>query len=272
MPLIVSPGLVIAPVGGSDAHYPLLGWHNQVTFSRVSAESEAAGYPATNLANPSTANRWVSASTAEQLVTVDTLDGTIDYVGIARHNFGSADIAVSVEVITAEPGAVWTEVASAAPASDEPLVFRLEAGLYIGMRLRLAPGGGVPPSAAVLFVGELIAVRPGLRTGFSPAREARDVDLVQGMSISGEYLGAIVEGSALSDSLEFELMDPDFYDEFVRDFVRGASDGAPFFFVWDPATHPDDATFNWLTRGARPVVSQTTGEIKLTLSIGGLAL
>lgn len=270
MPLILSPGLIVSPADGSDLHYPLIGWHNQVTFNNVSADSEAAGYPATNLGNPATTNRWLSAITEEQLVEVSNIEGQANYVAVARHTLNGATI--SVEAITAEPGADWEVVhPGLLVANGEPIVLRFVAGFYVGVRLRIVPDG-VAPSIAVLFVGDLIAVRPGIRPSFTPPSDARDVDLVQGMSISGEHLGAIVEGASLSTSVEFEAMEPDFYDVEMRDFVRGASAGDPFFFVWDPATHPDDAAYCWLTQSAKPVIIRSTGDIGLSFSIGGLAL
>lgn len=272
MPLIFSPALVVTPVDGSDEHYPLIGWRNQVSRSGLSADSEASGYPVTNLANPATTNRWLSASTSEQLVTVSGLDGVIDYVGIARHNFGSAEVIVSVEAITAEPGAGWEEVAATVPANDEPLLFRLVPGYYTDVRLRLTPGGAIEPWASVLYVGGITAVRPGLRPGFSPPQDARDVDVSQGISISGEYLGAIVDGASMRETYEFELIDPDYYDAHLRDFVAMAREGGPFFFAWDPATHPQDASYCWLPRGVRPTISRSTGEVQLTLETAGIAL
>lgn len=272
MPLFLSPGLVVGSADGIDLHHPLFGWRNQVSVSNIVADSATTGGPATNLANPATSLLWVSSSTAEQLVTVTDLVGEIDYVGIARHNFGSTGIAISVEAITADSAPNYVEVLPAQlPADDSPLVLRFARDFYSAVRVRLAPDA-TAPQMAVLFIGKLLAIAPGLRPGFTPISEARNINLVSGLSESGEHLGAIVVGASLESSAEFEDIDPDFYAADVRPFVRGASAGDPFFFVWDPLTRPDDVAFCWLLRPAMPVISRSTGEISLSLSIGGLAL
>lgn len=272
MPLLLSPALVIGAATTIDAYAPLFGWRNQVSVSNVAADSATFAGPVTNLANPSTSLLWVSGSTAEQLVTVTDLAGEIDYVGIARHNFGSAGIQVSVEAITAESAPSYVEIFSAQlPADDSPLVLRFAKDFYSAVRLRLVPDG-TAPRAAVLFIGKLLAIVPGIRPGFTPISEARDIQLVNGLSEAGEHLGSIVVGASLSTTAQFDDIDPDFYDSDVRPFVRGASAGDPFFFVWDPATHPDDAAFCWFEQPAKPVISRSTGHIQLSLSLGGLAL
>jgi hypothetical protein len=272
VPLFTSPGLIVSAADGVEAHHPLFGWRNQVSVSNIAADSETIAGPATNLANPATSLLWVSGSTAEQLVTVTDLVGEIDYVGIARHNFGSADIDISVEAVTADSSPDFVEVLSAqAPADDSPLVLRFARDFYSAVRVRLVPDG-TAPRMAVLFVGKLLAIVPGLKPGFTPIGEARNIQLVNGLSEAGEHLGSIVVGASLESAAEFEDIDPDFYASDVRPFVRGASAGDPFFFVWDPATHPEDAAFCWLTRPAMPVISRTTGEHSLSLSLGGLAL
>ena len=73
-------------------------YKSAVALGFVAADSETTFNPASNLANNSTDEFWQSASTSEQLVTVSILTGElVDTVGIARHNFGSARVAISVE-------------------------------------------------------------------------------------------------------------------------------------------------------------------------------
>ena len=272
MPLLLSPALV---VGGSltiDAHAPLFGWRNQVALSNIAADSQTDAGPVTNLANPATSLLWVSGSSAEQLITVTDLVDEIDYVGIARHNFGSAGVEISVEAVTAASSPNFVEVFSPQqPADDSPLVLRFSKDFYSAIRIRISPDG-TAPRAAVLFIGELLAIKPGIRPGFTPIGEGRDIKLVNGLSEAGEHLGSIIIGASLSTVAQFEDIDPDFYSQVVQPFVRGASAGDPFFFVWDPATHPDDASFCWFEQPARPVISRSTGHIQLSFALGGLAL
>lgn len=271
MSIVVSPALVIIPASSVPAHYPKVGWHNLVTFSNVTADSEADGYPITNVANPNTSQRWVSGSTAEQLVTIGDLEGQPDYIGLARHNLGSGQCEVAVEGITGEPGAVWEELLSATLTSDRPAILQFAADYYTDLRLRLTPGA-VEPSIAVIYVGSLLQFAKGLQTDFVPINRAREVETVLGRSESGEFLGAIITGASLASTAQFHLLDPDWYEENAEAFVVAANSLQPFFFAWNPSGKPDDVAFCWLTQSAKPPIVMFNGLLDLTLNMGGLAL
>ena len=87
-----------------------IGYDNAVTISNVSADSEQASYPVTNLANPATNSLWKSNSTSAQYVTID-VDAVqnCDYIGIAGHNFGTAQCDVEIQGQTVDGGA-WSTI------------------------------------------------------------------------------------------------------------------------------------------------------------------
>jgi len=272
--IVFSPGLVFSPAGPFPLSHPMVCWQSQVRFGNVIADSAAVGYPATNLANPSTANRWLSSTAVEQLVTVSDLDGQIDHVAIARHNFGSGDVTVSVEALTGEPGADWEVVhPGALPANDAPIVLRFAPGFYIGVRLRLVPDD-VPPTMAVLFVGLGLVLQRSMQAGFTPITDAEDTDLVTGWSQSGEHLGAIVDGSTSSNTAALKALDPIWYREAMRPFVQAANKGAPFFFAWDPANHPDEIAYCTFASGSvKPTINYLGGkEFDITMPMQAVSL
>src|SRR4051812_19814076 len=76
--------------------HPLIGWHNLVTATNIVADTSATNYPASNLANPATHLEWRANDTTEQYLTITTgYVDEIDYLAVARHNFGSEQITVS---------------------------------------------------------------------------------------------------------------------------------------------------------------------------------
>lgn len=273
MTVVLSPGLVTNPVAGESRVNPYVGWHNHVVLTNVIADSEAFGYPATNLANPSTVNSWLSESLSEQLVTVDDIDGQTDYVGIARHNLGSGDIAIlAVEAITADLGADWEVVHPGfVPGDDAPILLRFPAGFYTGVRLRLAPDA-VAPTIAVLFVGKLVVIPTGISPGYTPIVDGEDVDIVGGRAEAGDFLGEIVVGAELSTSTPLTLLPREWYDDEFRPFIKAANNGAPFFFAWSPVLRPEQVGYCWFDQSARPVISQTDGSYDISLSMKGVAL
>ena len=98
--IVVSRNLQLAlpDAFGLNADSPVIGWHNLVDLASISADEEADNYPAAQLANPATNLLWRGESTAEQHLTLSISSADpIDYLAVARHNFGSAAIPVSVE-------------------------------------------------------------------------------------------------------------------------------------------------------------------------------
>jgi len=250
MPVVISQALVLATPteGGPDA--PLIGWHNLVTAAGVAADEEDADYPATNLANPSTALRWQAETTDDQYLTF-TLTGSdeIDYVGIARHNLGSGQVTVSVE---SWDGDSWEEVAAEyIPASDQPIVIRFEEVQPSEIRIKLQPGS-VIPSIAVVYVGKLLRLQRGVQPGLIPILWAASDTVVSSESEAGDYLGAIVMRQSLSMSVSVQWVDYDWWNTNMPGFITHARQRQPFFFAWLPATYPNEVGFAWTQSDIRP--------------------
>ena len=102
-----------------------IGYDNAVTISNVSADSEQASYPVTNLANPATNSLWKSddASSA-QYVTITTANAfQVNYVGIANHNFGTADCDIKVQ-IQPNSGDSWETVVDEFTPADNRVILK----------------------------------------------------------------------------------------------------------------------------------------------------
>lgn len=80
---------------------PLIGYDNIVTTGNVTSSTAADGYPVTNLANPATHLKWkAGVSTGDEFLTIATqLKTTVNYLALAKHNFGSQAILVAVEAV-----------------------------------------------------------------------------------------------------------------------------------------------------------------------------
>lgn len=75
-----------------DRLLPVIGWDNQVTINNISAQSEEDGFPATNMANPSTNNYWLSENVGQYLTINLDVDRVTSYVAFAEHNFDTVDL------------------------------------------------------------------------------------------------------------------------------------------------------------------------------------
>ena len=270
MPLVLSGDLVLLPAEAAlDADSPLVGWHNVVAATTIVADVQDASFPASNLANPATHLEWRSTSTALQYVTITTnYVGQIDYVGIAKHNFGSAGIAVSLGYFTAGP--TWNElVAPFIPADDKPIMLRFTPQGQAEVKIKLAAGSAAP-RAAVVYCGKLLVV-PRIYSGHTPLPYGRRNTGTSGMSESGNFLGSIITGEWRETVLPFRLIDPAFYRGKMDAFVASANARTPFFFAWRPSSYPLEVGYGWLTDNAEPVPEAPSNLFTLSMSVRGIA-
>jgi hypothetical protein len=264
--IVLSSALIISPSAGVSLHLPIIGWQNLVTTSNLVADFEDADFPAVRLANPNTNELWVSSSTADQYVTI-TLSGTdeVDYFAIARHNFGSDAVVVSVE---ADTGSGYAEVGpETLPGDDSPILWRFTEINPTAIRLKLQPGS-VAPQAAVIHVGKLLQMEWGVQAGHTPINYGRERDIVAGRSEAGDYLGRIQSGGRLITQANIKNLSDDFYRDEVDPFIE---DGGPFFWAWDPQDHPAEVGYVWFTNEPKPVPS-IAGHIEISMDLEGIGL
>lgn len=268
MGIVFSDALVAARTS-SDEDFPIFCWDNQVTSANIEADEEDSEFPAVNLANPATNLLWKSGSTADQYITV-TLDGDdpTDYVAIARHNLGSGLCVVSVEGITDDVGAVWTELVDDALLGDDgPAIFLFDAGYYVGIRLKLQPGS-VEPQMAVVSVGSKLTMERGVQPGHVPVPYARSVEAIGGRAPSGDYLGTIITRQILSTSVTFRALSPDWVRSSLQPFLDVFH--SPFFFAWWPVTYSTEVGYAWGTNDPQPS-PQMAGHIDITMDMSAVS-
>ena len=272
--LVLSDSLVLSAAEAAlPPGTPLIGWHNVVAFGGVAAETTAAGFPISNVANPATHLVWKANDTTEQYVTVTT--GTVedlDYVGIAGHNFASAGIGVSVGYF--DGSMVWQELApEVIPPDDGPLLFQFTPQALSTVEIKLASGGAEPAQMAVVYCGKLLICErgPELDADYAPPNLARRSNVVTGVSERGNYLGRIVTTQWVETSFQFKHFTPDWYRDEFDPFVVAAIDDRPFFYAWKPAAYPYEVGYLWTTEDPMPVTNPVTGRISVTLKVSGIA-
>jgi len=272
--IVVSSAYALAAAAAADPDHPIIGWNNLVTFTNITSGNAATGYPATNLSNPSTALRWQAADTTDQYLTVlFGAEDTVEYMAVARHNWGSGAVVVSVEGLAsgADPVSGWTELVSETLLPDDsPALFRFVALPLVGIRFKLQPGS-VVPFAAVVFTGALLVLLRGLPTGHTPINYGRTATTLGVRSQGGDFLGTVVLNTALATSIAQQNLEPDWYRANLEPF-RLASADATFFWAWSPRDYPFEVGYCSVTNDPQPVISQLPGHIDITFNIAGVAL
>ncbi len=276
--LVISQGLVLADETIPDGT-PLILWDNRVTTANVSADSEDASYPATNLANPATNQEWRGSSNSPTPTEVDidvdinSVD-LIDGVGIARHNFGTEQIAVSIYSLSADSPPVETLLAGPQiPPNDEPMLFQFTATSFVTLRVHLDIPAATVPRAAVLYAGPLLIAERGFDVGseFTPPRFARKTTSVNGMSHAGDFLGRIITSQAIEGAVAtWKHFTPAWYRDEFDPFVAAAQRDTPFFFAWSPDGYPYEVAFAWLSEDPLPLLSPVTDRFGVSLKMDGI--
>ena len=258
-------------------HY--IGYDNVVTISNVSATSEAAGFPATNLANPATYPPWQSNSTAStQYVTVTANGAPVDYIGIAGHNLHLADVYVAVQY-QAESGGAWVDTGSYFFVRDaSPILLRLDQVEAHAVRLKifsLSAAMQYAPKIAVMYAGAITQLPHNVYGGVSPVNLSRNVETVEGMSQNGQYLGSVTTRTTYSGSVALRNLSPSWYRSVFDPFVVAASghsgEKVPFFYAWRHNDYPEEVAYCWLQRTPVPQNSGIKEYMEISMSFDAIA-
>jgi hypothetical protein len=269
--IVNETGFVPPSTGDLDGNSPVVGWHNLVTPSNVSADSEDPDYPASNLGNPNTSSFWRATYDSGQTISVALGGETVDYVGIAGHNFGTA--AVTVSLLASDGGSPNPIlIGEFVPEDDAPIILRFNARALTGLTLRLGNSGSPSalPQAAVLYVGELLYLPRRIWAGHTPIVDGLVPRLVDNVSESGNFLGRIVVGEVATTSFNLSDVDPELYRSDLRPFVQ-ACPSTPFFFGWRPLRYPEEVGFVWTVSQPRPVNQVGRyGLVNISFDIAGM--
>lgn len=240
-------------------------WQNLVNAGNIAASSQAAGYPITNAANPSTAYLWQATGTAQQDIDV-TFSQEVDYIGFARHNLVlGSEVRIQVKFGSTYITIVdWTLV----PQTQAPL-FLFNLASPAGVRLSIR-NNTVAPRIAVLYCGLSTALQRNIYVGHTPITYGRHVETVGGYSESGQYLGEIVRREGRSTTVALQNLTASWYREELDPFFA-ARPRVPAFWAWRPSTYPGETAFAWIKGNPRPVNQRNNGMMSVSFDLEGIA-
>lgn len=253
---------------------PVIGWHNVVVTTNVASSSAAVNYPITNVANPATHLIWRgNVVTANEVITITTnYADDVDYVAIARHNFGSAGIGIIIDGVGVgnSPGGFVELIGLTFLEDDSPVIFRFESHPWQTIRITLLPGTA-NPELAVLYCGKLTTFERSVKIDarHTPFQLGQVSKQVTAKSESGHFLGRVVLSRKAASIADFEHIDQTWYRDNLQPVVEGAQED-PFFFAWDPSEYSDDVGYAWLVDDAKPEIDPVTRRVAIQLKMEGL--
>lgn len=246
-----------------------IGWRNLVTASNIAASSSAAGFPPLNLANPVTFQLWKADAVDEVTLTVN-FGGPVDvdYVGIARHNFGTAGVGYTIDG-SDDGGATWDALSAPVnPVDDGVILHEFAPATLTNLRIVLAEGVA-PPQAAVLYVGKITVLQRRIYVGHTPIPFGRQTTVSTGMSESGQFLGRVVRRKQYQSSIKQPNLDPDYYRLELSPF-DDVSAVDPFFWAWRPYPYANEVAYCWTTADAEVSNQRANGMMEWGLNVQGI--
>ncbi|MBI5491992.1 MAG: hypothetical protein HY893_03570 [Deltaproteobacteria bacterium] len=208
--------------------------------SVLTATSEAAGCPASNIHNMLEVNRWAATDSAgPQYLTVDCgvgMERTADYVAIFGHNLGSIGASVSLQYSTDNFSADVNDAFApeAVPADSVYLKEFTPPGARRYWRLKINGHTGAPYIAVCVWGNK--TELDYATSGFDPYGE--EVRCNENLSQGGFVSGVHVKYAERSFSIRFEDADSALYGK-VRQWweVSGLKN---FFVAWEASNAPGD--------------------------------
>jgi hypothetical protein len=272
--IIFSPALVLAAASDAtiDLNAPVFGYRSAATVATIAATDAATGYPVSNLVNISTDAIWKALDNSGiKYVTITPSPAQeLDYVGIARHNFGTAQIAVTIEG-KETVGSSWAElVPEFMPTNDDSLILRFTKTTYYSVRIKLAVGSA-PAQAAVVYAGLLLVSSQRVYVEHAPMTLSPVTEVANGRSEKGNFLGRVVIGQYLRGALSLTDLKPDWVRSDLVPFIT-ASKETPFFFAWRPSDYPTETAYCAMTNDPAPTNQRANGMMRCDFEFEGVAL
>lgn len=275
--LVVSSSIVLSEADAAlPSGTPRILWDNIVTFGTIAADSEAVGYPISNVTNPATNQEWRAAAAGDVEITI-TISAVADQsaVGIARHNFGSA--AIAVEVGYYDEADAWVNLAGPQiPANDEPLLFQFTEQSLAEIVIKLAEGDEAA-RAAVIYAGLMLIMPRGVDVDadFLVPRFARKTEFSSPRTERGDYTGKLVTSQWIEGVVHnYSHLEATFIREEIIPLIASvqADDGAFFYAMLADDGIAYDVAYVWFPEGTdpKPLKSPVTGRYKLSMNLTGI--
>lgn len=222
---------------------PIIGYQSILNITNVSADSDPIATPVINLVNEQTNQYWISDSTDEQYFYFDNPDAEpINYIGIAKHNFGTAQIEYQLQ--SSEDASAWSDVTgSFMPSNDNAILHFFDEIDPPFFRIRLDPGD-TQPRIAHAKLGQALVMPRCIKAPHTAITLSRDTNIITNTAEDGSYLGRIVTRRYLETQYAFKNVRPDFYREHIYPFSIHAETGT-FFIAWKPVTYPTEVAYGW---------------------------
>ena len=257
-------------IGSSGGANAAIGYDTILTTTNVTATTQTAWYPVTNLANTITSSLWRSTGTGTEYITITNANGGgVDYLAIARHNIGTIGAKISVE---GDSGSGFVEVAAEIiPADDDVIWFDIPAlgVIYSSIRLKIVSSGTTPPQIGILSAGRALYLQRNIYVGHGPVHLNRSGIYYNAIALSGDFLGRVETGSSTKTSVAVDNLEPRWFRSEMLPFFEHART-KPFFWRWRPSDYQSEVSYVMMEGTPRSENILANGFMAVSFNIRGL--
>lgn len=259
--------MIILPAGVTGPNHPRIGYDSIVTAASLSSDQAADGFPIANLGNSATFLLWKGEDATEQSIVVSPGSGqTIDYMGIARHNLGTAGVDYTLE--SSNNGTDYTEVVTDNPDDDRAIIHQFDSVSASFFRLTIS-AGSVAPQMAVLYLGQILSMERRLYVGHTPVPFGLRRTVSTGRSESGQFLGRVRRRETVEFAIDMPNLTPAWVRSDLEPFID-VSDTTPFFWAWRPEDYPAECAFCWTAGDPATTNQRPNGMMDFNVSVQGI--
>lgn len=290
MSIYISNSLYLGGGLGADfnENNPIIGYHSILVPADFSASSPVAARPAANMWTPDTASVWegnpysgVIANYEETIEISNSANRTVNYVGIAKHNFGDGGYTYVFQYST-DGGSTWSDITTPRIVGrNDAIVDYFDDVTYALFRIKLTKTSAevIAPIIAHVKLGEALVLQRRIYVGHKPATMAKKVKKITNGSENGQYLGQEIVRSYYTSECSQSNNTPDFVRENIAPFIDHingdveveGSAPASFFFAWRPGDYPDEVVYGWTDDNIEPENERTNGMMKWSFSMEAVA-
>ena len=246
----------------------IIGYETVATISNISATTQGAGFPATNLVSQLTTHLW-QPTALPATVTVNIGSATtVEYMGIAAHDLATQECNIEFYYWT---GSVWTSITTKTPIDNKAIMITTSqsATQYKAVITRNSGATATAmPAIGVFMLGETLTMQRRLYGGHTPVTLARNTKKVVNETEGGQFAGNSIVSEGVSTDYEWKNLTAAWVRSTFDPFIVN-SRAKPFFIMWRPDDYPNEVGFVWTTADIKPVNMGVRDLMSVSMSVKG---
>jgi hypothetical protein len=277
MSIYISNSLYLNGGLGADfnENNPIIGYHSILLPNSFTADEPVATRPALNMWTPDTASVWEGESYSgvsapyESLITLSNPNMYyVDYIGIAKHNFGDGGYTYVFQ--KSADGSTWVNVTTPRILAKNDAILDYFDSInspFFRIKLTKTAAEVAAPIIAHVKLGQALVLQRRIYVGHAPATLSRRVNRIVNGSENGQYLGQEIIRSYYVSEIKQENNTPEFVRSDIVPFINhtigetviNGTAPSTFFFAWRPSDYPTEVVYGWTNDEIVPENSRTNG-------------